>query len=131
MLQSRRSLLSVLCMAAGAITAAQFVTPTFASQHPNPPPPPQPKASPNAPINQNAPLGLDGPQLTPAQRQGDINRQLNAALRGEVDKLCAMADELRSDMLHSNPSETLSITFIKKAQAIEKLAKQIKEHAKG
>lgn len=76
-------------------------------------------------------MGLDGPQLTPAQKQTDMNRQLNTALRGEVDKLCEMANELRTDMLHSNPSETLSVAFIKKAQAIERLAKQIKDHAKG
>jgi len=42
-----------------------------------------------------------------------------------------MANELRTDMMHSNPSETLSLTFVKKAQAIEKLAKQIKDQAKG
>lgn len=129
MLQSRRSALSTLGLAAGIAAVTQFVKPAFA-QHPTPPPV-TPKPSPNAPQNQNAPLGLDGPQLTPGQRQTDLNRQLNAALRGEVDKLCEMANELRTDMLRSNPSETLSVAFIKKAQAIEKLAKQIKDHAKG
>ena len=74
---------------------------------------------------------LDGPQLTPAQKQTDINRQLNTTLRTEVEKLCEMANELRAEMMHSNPSETLSVAFVKKAQAIEKLAKQIKDHARG
>ena len=129
MVRSRRSVLSALGAAAGMAAVAQFVAPAIA-QHPTPPPP-QPKPSPNAPQNQNAPLGLDGPQLTPEKRQSDLNRQLNAALRDEVDKLCEMANELRTDMMHSNPSETLSISFVKKAQAIEKLAKQIKDRAKG
>ena len=129
MLHSRRSVLSALGLAAGITAVAQFVRPVFA-QHPVPPPI-QPKPSPNAPQNQNAPMGLDGPQLTPAQKQTDVNRQLNTTLRTEVEKLCEMANELRTDMLHSNPSETLSLTFVKKAQAIEKLAKQIKDQAKG
>jgi hypothetical protein len=129
MLQSRRNVLTALGVLAGFNAAGQLV-PLFAEQHPTPPPP-QPKPSPNAPQNQNAPMGLDGPQLTPQQRQGDINRQLSAALRAEVDKLCEMANELKEDMLRANPSETLSLSFVKKAQAIEKLAKQIKDQAKG
>jgi len=76
-------------------------------------------------------MGLDGRQLTPALKQTDMNRQLNTTLRTEVEKLCEMANELRTDMMHSNPSETLSLTLVKKAQAIEKLAKQIKDQAKG
>lgn len=129
MLHSRRSVLSAIGLAAGIATIAQLAKPAFA-QHPVPPPI-QPKPSPNAPQNQNAPMGLDGPQLTPAQKQTEMNRQLNTALRTEVEKLCDMANELRTDMLHSNPSETLSVAFIRKAQAIEKLAKQIKDQAKG
>ncbi len=129
MLQSRRNVLTVFGVLAGFSAATQFV-PVFAQQHPSPPPP-QPKPSPNAPQNQNAPMGLDGPQLTPQQRQGDITRQLSATLRVEVDKLCEMANELKQDMLRADPSETLSISFVKKAQAIEKLAKQIKDQAKG
>jgi hypothetical protein len=76
-------------------------------------------------------MGLDGLQITPTPRPGDVHRELTAALRTEVDKLCAMANELREDMMRANPSETLSIAFVKKAQAIEKLAKQIKDQAKG
>ncbi len=129
MIQSRRNVLTVFGVALGFAAAGQLI-PAVAQQHPSPPPP-QPKPSPNAPTNQNAPMGLNGPQLTTAQRQGDLNRQLQAAIRLEVEKLCEMANELREDMMHNNPSETLSIAFIKKAQAIEKLAKQIKDQAKG
>lgn len=129
MLQSRRNVLTVFGVVAG-MTAAGQLLPAFGAQRPSPPPP-KPIPSPNAPQNQNAPMGLDGPQLSPQQRQGDINRQLSTALRAEVDKLCEMANELKQDMLRANPSETLSVTFVKKAQAIEKLAKQIKDRAKG
>jgi len=60
-----------------------------------------------------------------------MNRQLQASLRADVEKLCAMANDLKEDMVRVNPSDTLSLAFVKKAQAIEKLAKQIKDHAKG
>ena len=130
MIQSRRNALAVLGAAVGFVASAQWA-PTFAGQQPNPRPLPQPRPSANAPQNQNVPLGLDGPQPTPTQRQGDVNRQLQAAIRVQVDKLCQMANELKEDMVNINPGETLSVSFVKKAQAIEKLAKQIKDQAKG
>jgi hypothetical protein len=126
MVESRRRLLTTLGVAAGFAAAGQFTTSLFAQN-----PTPQPRPSANAPQNQNAPMGLEHTPAGTAPRQSDINRQMQAALRAEVDKLCAMANELKEDMLHANPSETLSLTFVKKAQAIEKLAKQIKDQAKG
>jgi len=128
-LQSRLSVLTAFGLAAGITAVAQFAKPAFA-QHPVPPPI-NPKPSPNAPQDQNAPMGLNGPQLTPAQKQTAMNRQPNTALRTEAEKLWEMANELRTDMLHSNPGETLSLTFVRKAQAIEKSAQQIKDQAKG
>jgi|GEM_PF-1683779 hypothetical protein len=131
MIPSRREALSTLAAAVG-LTACVQLAPAFVAQHPNPPPPPQPKPSPNAPISQNVPLGLDG-QHTPQHPQtpGEQNRQLQANLRVEVDRLWLMTNELREDIMRANPSETLSVAWIKKLQAIEKMAKQIKDHAKG
>lgn len=57
--------------------------------------------------------------------------QFRSALRSDVEKLCAMASELKEQVVLINPHDTLSVTFIKKAQAIEKLAKQIKDQARG
>jgi hypothetical protein len=130
MLESRRRLLATLTAVAG-FTAAGRLTVAFAGQQHPSPPPPTPRPSPNAPKNQNAPMGLEGLPTKAAPRQGDLNRQLQAQIREEVEKLCAMANELKQDMLTANPSETLSLTFVKKARAIEKLAKQIKDQAKG
>jgi len=77
-------------------------------------------------------MGLDGTQMPQNQTTpGQANRQLQASLRVEVDKLWQMTNELREDMMRANPSETLSVAFLKKAQAIEKMAKQIREHARG
>ncbi len=131
MIQSRRKVLTLLGAIVGFSTTARLA-PALAAQHPTPPTAPAPKPSPNAPTNQNAPMGLDGTQMPQNQTTpGQANRQLQAALRLEVDKLWLMTSELREDMMKANPSETLSVAFIKKAQAIEKMAKQIREHAKG
>ena len=131
MIQSRRNVLATIAAAAGFGICAQW-TPAFGAQHPTPPPNPQPKASPNAPSSQNAPLGLDGQTIPhPSQTQGEQNRQLQGNLRVEVDKLWMMTNDLREEIMRANPSETLSVAWIKKLQAIEKMAKQIKDHAKG
>jgi hypothetical protein len=123
MVESRRRLLTTLGIAAGFATAGQFTT-LFAQR-----PDPQPRPYPDSHTKENG--GLNGVPTIPATRQGEMNRQMQAAIRAEVEKLCAMANELKEDVLHANPSETLSVTFVKKAQAIEKLAKQIKDQAKG
>src|SRR5215471_6447694 len=124
MVESRRHLLSILGAAVGMVSAGSLAPALFGQA-------PQPRPSANAPKNENAPMGLEnapsGQQPTP----GEANRQLQATIRKEVDSLCAMANELREDMLHINPGATLSLVFVKKAQAIEKLAKQIKDQAKG
>jgi|SRR5215831_20690960 len=130
MMQSRRNILAVFGAAVGCAAAGQLAS-VLAEGRSDQRPFPQPKPSPNAPQNQNSPLGLDGQPISPAPRQGDVNRQTAAALRLEVDKLCAMANELKEDVMRANPRETLSIAFVKKAQAIEKLARQIKDQAKG
>jgi hypothetical protein len=129
MLESRRRILTGFAAFAGVAATAEF-GPALLAQHPNGQAP-QYRPSPNAPKSENAPTGLDGPPVTKTPTQGEQNRQLQASIRAEVDKLCAMANELKDDMVRVNPSDTLSLGFVKKAQAIEKLAKQIKDHAKG
>jgi hypothetical protein len=59
------------------------------------------------------------------------NVQYQSALRSDVEKLCTMVTELKDQVVHINPHDTLSVAFLKKAQAIEKLAKQIQDHARG
>jgi|SRR5882672_1160163 len=130
MLESRRRLLTALGSVAGFVAAGEFA-PALLAQSRQSPAPPVYHPSANAPKSQNAPMGLDGPQVTPNTPQGEANRQLQANLRIEVDKLWLMTNELREDVMRANPSETLSVAFLKKAQAIEKMAKQIREHAKG
>ncbi len=81
--------------------------------------------------------GLDGGTTefdTPGDdkaSQPQPNVQYRSTLRADVEKLCSMANELKDQVVHINPHDTLSVAFLKKAQEIEKLAKQIRGHAIG
>jgi hypothetical protein len=122
MLESRRSLLKRVVGTAGALAATPWMY--AALQHP------QPMPSPNAPSNQNFPGGMNGPQVT---KSGDaqptpLNQEQIAAM---VQELYKLASELKDEIEHTNLTAVFPVTFVKKAQQIEKLAKQIKERAKG
>lgn len=90
---------------------------------------PQPMPSPNAP-NPNFPPGLDGPdQKQPDKKQMD--RQNQAEVKAGVEKLYQLITELREQVQKSDSTSMLSLSVVKKAHEIEKLAKQVKDRAKG
>jgi hypothetical protein len=122
MLESRRSLLKTIVGTAGTIATAPWMYAAF--QHP----PPMP--SPNAPNNQNFPGGLNGPQPTKADKAAPntMNQEKIAAM---VQQLYKLASELKEEVEHTNLVAVFPVTFVKKAQEAEKLAKQIKDLAKG
>lgn len=91
---------------------------------------PQPFPSPNAPTNPNAPAGLDTPQIVKPQK-APPNTMNQEQIVASVQQLYKLAAELKDEAEHTNLKMTLPLDFVKKAQQIEKLAKQIKEHAKG
>ena len=57
------------------------------------------------------------------QRQKDIKK--------EVERLYKLASDLKEEVEKTDATTTLSLPMVKKAEEIEKLAKQIKENAKG
>jgi hypothetical protein len=122
MLESRRSLLKTVVGTAGTLVTAPWMCAAF--QHP------QPMPSPNAPNNQNFPGGLNGPQVTGSNKSAPIplNREQIAAM---VQQLYKLASELKEEIEHTNLAAVFPVTFVKKAQEAEKLAKQIKDRAKG
>lgn len=76
----------------------------------------------------NNPPEIDEPsRLDPKAIQQENQRKL----RADVSKLYEMASDLKADVDKTDATSTLSISLIKKAQEIEKLAKQIKGLAKG
>jgi len=60
-----------------------------------------------------------------------VQRFNQIELRKDIAKLYEMASELKEQVDKTDPSSTLSLSLVKKAQQIEKLAKQIKGLAKG
>jgi hypothetical protein len=116
---------------AAAVLAAglAILAPSFSAQAQHPSAPAVvPRPSPNAP-NPNFPPGLHGPGLTEPDPKA-VDKQNQAELQSDVDRLYALAFELRERMKMTDSTSTMSVTIIKQAQQIEKLAKQIKDRAK-
>ena len=122
MRETRRQALMTIVGATGALAAAPLV---LAQARPSPP---SPLPSPNAP-DQHNPGGLDGLQ---AQKDSPVaNPQNQKQIRDDVEKLYEMVSELKKQVESTDANSMLSFPLVKKAQQIEKLAKQIKERAKG
>jgi hypothetical protein len=94
------------------------------------PPPPQPRQSPNAPTNQNVPGGLEGVPNANDTTKPSPNALNEQELRLSVERLYRMVSELKDEVDKTNANMVLSVSLVKRAQEIEKLAKQIKNQAK-
>jgi len=90
---------------------------------------PQPLPSPNAP-DQSYPQGMNGPGPKEPDAK-KLDKENQAQVRADIDKLYALVFELRETMKQTNPNTTFSVDIVKKAQAIEKLAKEIKDRSKN
>jgi hypothetical protein len=121
MLNSRRSIIKNVVATAGVLTSGSW---TLAA-----PQTPSPMPSPNAPSNQNFPGGLNGPPVSSDKpKPNPLNQEHIAALVEQVYKL---ASEMKDVVEHTNLTAVFPLDFVKKAQQVEKLAKQIKDQAKG
>ncbi len=56
-------------------------------------------------------------------------RQKN--IKKDVEKLYDLASQLKAEVEKTDSTSVLSLAMLKKAEEIEKLARQIKDHAKG
>ena len=121
MLQGRRGLLKGLVASLGFAAAVRFESDAQV---------PHPMPSPNAPSNQNVPAGMNGPDIIHPDKAPPspvIQQQIDSS----VHQLFKLATELKEEVERTNLNNTFSLAFVKKAQQIEKLAKQIKDRAKG
>jgi len=124
MLNSRRELLH----SAASLAALLSIPSSLFSGQSNRPTP-QPLPSPNAP-DPRFPQGMNGPgPSTPDQRT--INKQNLEQLRTDVDKLYSLAVELKQELGVTHTTAVYSVAFVKNAKQIEKLAKEIRDLAKG
>lgn len=126
MLETRRRLLLTLTSVVGFLAVEPIVgAPQSGGVRPSPPPRP----SPNAP-DPHVPNGMNGPQ--PAIADGKAVALANQKeLREDVSRLYGMISELKEQVERTDANSMLSVSLVKKAQQIEKLAKQIKDLAKG
>jgi len=124
MLKSRRSLLRGMSGVAGVLATGSWINGGAQSG------PPQPLPSPNAPTNQNVPAGMNGPEIIKPDKP-PINPLNQEQIAASVEQLYKLAGELKDEVEHTDLRSTFPLDFVKKAQQIEKLAKQIKERAKG
>src|SRR6266852_5444331 len=78
--------------------------------------------------NHDVMTGMDEPSRPDPKAIGRANQK---EIRTDVAKLYEMVSELKEQIEKTDATSTLSLSVVKKAQQIEKLAKQIKELAKG
>ena len=123
MLHSRRSLLSFVVSSSALLSLSPRLLPGQA------PHVPQPLPSPNAP-NPSVPQGLEGrPNNTKDQKQ--IDKQVQQELRADVDKMAALVASMKNELALTNTATVLSVDFVKQAHEVEKLAKHVRDLAKG
>ena len=91
---------------------------------------PQPRPSPNAPSELNALDRLSGPPATTDNGKQSVDQQNQLEIRLQVQRLYAMATELKDEVDNTNYNTVLNLAVLKRAQEIEKLAKQIRDRAK-
>src|SRR2546427_3326662 len=119
--ESRRRLLTALFGAAGLFAVEPLLVGLQA-----PGSPPKARVYPNGrDPNQNT---MDDPSRPDPKA---IARANQIMIRADVTKLYEMASELKEQIDKTDATVMLSVSVVKKAQQIEKLAKQIKDLAKG
>jgi len=117
MQQTRRSLLRTL-PAALALSAVTF------SEHGNQDPFPPSRQHPSRPgEDETNPPEKPSTKTVLEENQKDIKKN--------VEKLFDLASQLKQQVDKTDSTTTLSLALVKKAEEIEKLARQIKERAKG
>jgi len=72
---------------------------------------------------------LDGPEIKGPDPK-TVDKQNQVELRHDIERLYALVFVLREQMKVTDSTSTMSVTIVKQAQQIEKLAKEIKDRAK-
>ena len=91
---------------------------------------PQPLPSSNAPLNQNAPVGLDGSGIPVRNGERQLPPVTWAQIKSEAQKILDIATDFKWQVDRANLAATLPLLLIQEAHSLEKLAKQIQDHMK-
>jgi hypothetical protein len=111
------ALLRLFCSAAFADAQNTLPSRTQSTQSPGPPP-----------INQPTP-GEPGKPNTRDTKE--ILKQNQHQIEENVEKIYKLAGQLKDEVEKTDAANTLSLPMIQKAEQIEKLAKQVKNLARG
>lgn len=122
MLESRRCLLMTFVGAAGVLAVEPLVAALQSPGRASPQAHPYPNGR-----DPNVPPAMD--ERVPNPRAIELQNQKQ--LRLDVAKLYEMVSDFKDQLEKTDASTTLAVPLVKKAQQIEKLAKQIKDLAKG
>ena len=76
-------------------------------------------------------IGKDAAPLNPKDARAAMLLQNEKEFRQGVEQLSMLVNELKEEVEKTPATDTLSVRMYKKAQEIEKLAKQIKNKVKG
>ena len=75
---------------------------------------------------------MPGDEIKPNSKEAkDILKQSQRQIAENVEKIYQLAGELKDEVEKTDASNTLSLGMIQKAEQIEKLAKQVKNLARG
>jgi hypothetical protein len=94
-----------------------------AQQDPGMPPPSRRR-------NNNDPEDPSPPGAPGAGRKAVLEEH-QKNIKKDIEKLFDLAQELKGEVDKTDATAVLSVAMLKKTEEIEKLAKQIREHAKG
>jgi hypothetical protein len=119
-MNTRRNFLMGLVLAGGTMAAWNDV---LKSQ--NPPLPPLPQTQDRRP-QETAP---DTPPMPGAEKK--ILEENDKDMKKKVDRLYELATQLKNEVDKTDSSKVLSLNLVKKAEEIEKLARDIKNRSKG
>jgi hypothetical protein len=72
----------------------------------------------------------NSPKL-PAASNKALLEERQKSIKRDVQKLYDLAEQLKTEVEKTDSTTVLSLAMVKKAEEIEKLAKQIKDRAKG
>jgi hypothetical protein len=114
---SRRRLLFTFFAALGAVCLHPK---SLSAQNPVPPPP-QPRGEGQS----------QGPPDPSSPTTKSLLEQNQKDIKKDIEKLYDLATQLKTEVEKTDSTAVLSVAMVKKAEEIEKLAKQIKERARG
>jgi len=121
-MNTRRNFLMGLALVGGTPVAWDGL---LKAQGQNPPLPPFPQSQDRRP-QEGAP---DAPPMPGAEKK--ILEENDKDMKKKVDRLYELATQLKNEVDKTDSSRVLSLNLVKKAEEIEKLARDIKNRSKG